>query len=104
MKLLENIKNRQIITDPKDINGLKNNSNLIASLGYKGIQIDVFNCKMHQFEFLLIAKGLGHEMHIVYFFDPNAPSASPEELVNEVFHDFTEFVIFEREENRPSVH
>lgn len=96
-----------ILTEAQDIDKYKQKSECIATLGYQGLSIEIFALKAGapNSDFLINAKGLGHEFHIHYLFDPdNRDIITPLDLVQEVFKDFKDYIIYEREESRPSVH
>jgi len=104
MNQLSELIQRSILED-EDVITFKKNANNIGSFGYKGLNIEVFSCPIHNNEFLVCASGLGHTLNMSYWIAPEwQRDMSAKKLITLAYDDFKDFVIYEREEEHLVMH
>ncbi len=91
---------RQILTEA-DLAHYLDSAQAIGSLGYRGLTICLYSHPAQRHTRLVNIEGLGHSLWMLYIY---ATETDLIVAVDTFFEDFTDFVLFEREENHASIH
>jgi len=100
-QLVEQI--QKSIPEEADAIAFKEKAVNIGSFGYKGLNIDIYACFIHENEYLICASGLGHTLNISYLVTPNN-KLTPEQMIVLAYDDFKDFIVYEREEHKALMH
>lgn len=74
-----------------------------GTFGFKGLDIHLFVHPIHVNTRLAQICGLGHTLHILYVYNDESRGI-PASDVQELYSDFADFVLYEREENLAIMH
>ena len=75
----------------------------IGQIGYKGLDISVFKHDSFPHTRVFVICGLGHTMHIMYVYDKNNQDQPALANMDDIFEDFSSYVLHEREQTHATI-
>jgi len=96
---------QRVIPEEENVIEFKKSAHNIGSFGYKGVNIEVFSCPIHNNELLACVSGLGHTLNMLYLIESEYhKTMTPVELLVIAYNDFKDFIVYEREEEHLALH
>src|SRR3990167_8098133 len=86
--------------EENDATKFKERMNHRICVSYSGVVVNIWQCNVHDNEFMVEAQALGTILHLIYFI--NSTSIDLQTLLQNAFQDFGQYVVHARVEEHDS--